>query len=325
MATKVSTEESNAKPVSVTQVSAVTAAPSALVAQFSAAKPSALPLSTAKPSANTAKPSNTVRMLIDTRERAGGLTLYNVVLNLLQESGMDTAVISSDDIKREQLLRGDFCFVKKVEGEWKLVLIVERKTVSDLQASFTDGRLEEQKADLLRLRQEEGIPFVYLVEGSLKRDVNERSRINAALLKDYIEQMEMESILVKRPKTKEKTCLILFRYLHALQRNAPIRGVAMRALANKSKNTPDMWWTHALALVPGVSLETADEIARAFPTQSKLISGGPMRIRDMKRKNRRRYGESVETAVLEFVGYTTRVRNVQSELDIDYEPSLEPK
>lgn len=251
-----------------------------------------------------------VRLLIDTRERSGGLTLYSYVSRLLTECQIDPKLISSDDVKREQLLFGDFCFLKKVDGEWQLKLVVERKTIGDLQASFTDGRLEEQKAYLLELRKTHNIPIVYIVEGDLQLDCNDRSHIRPELLESYLVQLDLESIPVKRPQTPEETCVILFEYVKALQRNAPIKGVPMCALAGKSRLTSDCWWANALALIPRVSLEVAEQIAEAYPTQARLLSSGPNRIRELKRsKTNRRLGEAIEIAVLESVGHNVRLDN----------------
>jgi hypothetical protein len=137
--------------------------------------------------------------------------------------------------------------------------------------------------------------------------------------------LDIESIPVKRPQTPQETCVILFEYIRALQRNAPIKGVPMCALAGKSRLTPDTWWANALALIPRVSLEVAEQIAAEYPTQSKLLSSGPSRIRELKRaKTNRRLGEAVEVAVLESVGHNVRLDNDDDFWKLSDEPPKTP-
>jgi len=62
--------------------------------------------------------------------------------------------------KCEQLNVGDYLFQDK-EGNVRLV--VERKTIADLQSSLKDGRFREQRSRLLELN----CKIVYIIEGKL--------------------------------------------------------------------------------------------------------------------------------------------------------------
>lgn len=63
----------------------------------------------------------------------------------------------------ENLIVGDFLF-KDGSGESKLV--IERKSIADLQSSIKDGRFREQRTRLL----ETGIKIIYIIEGKISDD-----------------------------------------------------------------------------------------------------------------------------------------------------------
>lgn len=63
----------------------------------------------------------------------------------------------------EALNVGDYCFINK---EGMKVLIIERKTISDLKSSLADGRFREQRGRLLDL----GIKIIYIIEGAIPMD-----------------------------------------------------------------------------------------------------------------------------------------------------------
>ena len=63
----------------------------------------------------------------------------------------------------ENLIVGDFLF-QDSNGEPKL--IIERKSIADLQSSLKDGRFREQRTRLL----ETGIKIIYIIEGQISDD-----------------------------------------------------------------------------------------------------------------------------------------------------------
>jgi ERCC4-type nuclease len=68
------------------------------------------------------------------------------------------------DIKQQQLPVGD-AWLLNAEGQ--PLLVVERKTTADFEASFLDGRYREQRTRLLAFCQEKKAKALYILEGGL--------------------------------------------------------------------------------------------------------------------------------------------------------------
>ncbi len=92
-------------------------------------------------------------IIIDNRERD--------LIELIQDSSLDF------DFQVQQLDIGDIHFVNRETKE--LILIIERKTYSDLSSSVTDGRYREQKQRLLHSISQ-NVRKIYVFEGDKMRD-----------------------------------------------------------------------------------------------------------------------------------------------------------
>lgn len=65
-------------------------------------------------------------------------------------------------VECNNLFCGDFI----IEIDNKPILVIERKTLSDLVASIKDGRYRVQKANLTEHYKDKGIPVMYIIEGT---------------------------------------------------------------------------------------------------------------------------------------------------------------
>jgi crossover junction endonuclease MUS81 len=109
---------------------------------------------------------------------------------------------------------GDFQIV--YDGE--ITLIVERKSLSDLQASVKDGRWREQKA---RCMAHPCAKFVYIIEGSttgiLKDDTPVRKMINSCLINSVL----VDSVSFFTTKNVSETAELLIAKIHRIKRSLP--------------------------------------------------------------------------------------------------------
>ena len=98
-----------------------------------------------------------MKIIIDERER----DLYDKCLSIIQEN-----VKVDFQLSKEVLPLGDI-FIKTPNDN--SLILIERKSLSDLLASIKDGRYEEQS---YRLIHSSGIPrhsIIYIIEGSLSQ------------------------------------------------------------------------------------------------------------------------------------------------------------
>jgi ERCC4-type nuclease len=91
------------------------------------------------------------------------------------------------EVISKQLDIGDF----QVVTSGNPVLVLERKTISDLEASIKDGRYREQKCRLLALRST-GCKLLYLIEGAFK--YNEDTPRNKIMTGSVINTMIRDQI-----------------------------------------------------------------------------------------------------------------------------------
>jgi len=115
----------------------------------------------------------------------------------------------------EQLPLGDII----INDGQKDVIIIERKTLSDLAASIKDGRYEEQSYRL------NGIPhhnhnIIYLIEGDLQRFNTFRERIDKQTLYSAMVSIHFyKGFSVMRSNSIEETALIICNMAHKLNKD----------------------------------------------------------------------------------------------------------
>ena len=95
-----------------------------------------------------------MHIIIDERER----DLYDKIDNIVNLSGNNTTI----QISREVLPLGDILI--RTDGQRNVVLI-ERKSFSDLLASIKDGRYEEQSYRLIHTGEYSPHNIIYMIEG----------------------------------------------------------------------------------------------------------------------------------------------------------------
>jgi len=203
----------------------------------------------------------------------------NLVDSLLepeqQASTSDKQGSSGEWFSFEQLEHGDFQF-------WyqdKLVYILERKTIADLQASIKDGRYKNQKASVLQLIRKE--QFFYILEGSTKFAMNAKASdkpVHGAIINNLLR----DHIGFFYTKTTEEThqliCSIYHRlkeqpsvYLDAinLEKQPEYKEQIITTSRNKMETSSDCW-KYQLCQIPEISEKTAEAILQTFPTCSSF-------------------------------------------------------
>jgi len=244
-----------------------------------------------------------IELVIDTRER-------ELIENLKK----------TNKIIVEQLDVGDILF--RQDGE--TVLVIERKSVSDLKASICDGRGREQKARLLGSTPKHRI--MYLIEGSLNKSLDYKisglpvstlvgSLVNTQL-RDGIKVYKTASIdestnflcklhdkLIKDGDNyfkDEEQCVSASKYSSTLKKQ------------KKANMTPQVWLIAQLSLIPQVTEKVANVIAEQYPTVKDLIleyESTPEHLREklltdlkfpLKNGKSRRVGDKISSRIYQF-------------------------
>lgn len=187
--------------------------------------------------------------------------------------------------KLKNLEQGDFIIRDKDEN---ILLIIERKTISDLLSSVKDNRYVEQSERYSRL----DIPsnkIIYLIEGNYHN-----------FHKDSIEFKTIYSCIFSLNYTKgftvlftesvNSTCTIIEEYLNRLIENK-ISSKFKLNLVKKQTITKENIDSYMLNLVPGIGLQTAKEILsntnKSFYEFWKQIKNSEIDLESIKIKNRK--------------------------------------
>ena len=206
-----------------------------------------------------------IKLVIDTREKQ--------LINTLKQQ---------TEYEIEQLNLGDIIFKKEEE----IILIIERKTISDLRASICDGRYREQKMRLMGNFKTNRI--VYLVEGNEfgRLELGEKikgiptsnllcSLINTQL-RDNIKVYKTNNIFESVNfilKLKDKLEKDLDIYFQEKEKEITANDYAcVIKKCKKSNMTSKVWFISQLALIPQVSETIAIEIVEKYKNVIQLIS-----------------------------------------------------
>lgn len=186
---------------------------------------------------------------------------------------------------------GDISFYK----DGKLILVIERKSVSDLDASIKDGRHREQKARLLAsgLKSDR---IIYLIEGVIKKNPT-------VLFGAMINTMFRDGLRVFKTVSIEETAIFIQRLYTKLESDdegiltefatqeisrgpmTPLEYSATLKVKKKENLTPLVWYIHQLASIPRISINIAGEIANVYPTFYSLMEAYRSQPDDTIREN----------------------------------------
>lgn len=155
-------------------------------------------------------------------------------------------------------------------------LIIERKTVADLEASVVDGRYREQRSRCMAFATEKSASFVYILEGPLIGN-----RLSTVALTKYITRLCIRyHIPVLRTNTLEETaelCKVLEDQWatdpSVFEQPATLSYVETRG-ATRQANTDDpvVFAASVLACCRGVSVSISQDLLRAFGSLQGVIA-----------------------------------------------------
>lgn len=167
-------------------------------------------------------------------------------------------------------------------------IIIERKTISDLNSSIKDGRYKEQKLRLKTAANNDSIRICYLLEGLIP--YNDKFISKIPILGFYNNTMIRDNIIVFRSISIEESCEIIKHIYDKLEKNEEIfiksqikenildninseeiEYANTLKLKKKENITGNVFFMETLALIPGVSINMSSVIVNKYGTLMNLI------------------------------------------------------
>lgn len=161
-------------------------------------------------------------------------------------------------VESKSLDIGDVCFM---DSSGNHLLIVERKTVSDLKASLRDGRWEEQKE---RIKSNRGTAIVvYVIEG--------RPSVEPWYVSCILGSQIRDGICVINTADVEGTLFVIKKMWEKMGNgdwvnSSESKQFGTRRIKKSDNNTPTEIWKSQLACIPRLSLDMAKKIVEVYPT-----------------------------------------------------------
>ena len=216
-----------------------------------------------------------MELVLDCRER----DLYNACASLIKTNdNLKDIKLSSKNLELGDII------IKDSENE---LLIIERKSISDLIASIKDGRYTEQSFRLNAL-EHHNHNIIYLIEGSISKNHFEKQMVFSAMFSmnyykgfSVFRSFNMEEsayiicnavLKIKKEKTKEP---FYKNSVNELQTEMePKEEPKYCSVIKKQKNaniTPDNFGEIVLCQIPSVNSVTAIAIMKEYKTINNLI------------------------------------------------------
>lgn len=180
-------------------------------------------------------------------------------------------------------------------------LVIERKTIRDLQASIIDGRYREQKQRILTYCQEKEALPMYILEGSW---FSGTGKIAPAALMKLIARAQCKNniAIIHTQHLGETTEVIqaLHAYFQEDETNflpetekvlRAIDGIHVQKKANAA--SPSFFATSCLAQCTGVSVKMAESIVKHFKTWDNLMAADSKSIECIVQDTGRKIGPAV--------------------------------
>ena len=193
------------------------------------------------------------------------------------------------------------------------IIIIERKTITDLDQSICDNRYRDQKKRLLDNYDRKCI--MYIIEGAIYTQFGNISKFNVSydrikgavintLIRDDLKVMSVKDV----NETAEFICDVAKRveknpekYTNTDESTTP----TIKNMSRHTKNsyvTKEAFVTMTLCNIPGVSNNTAFAIIKHYRTIQNLIETGNINdIAELKLSSGRRIGVKVATQVCSFI------------------------
>ena len=223
------------------------------------------------------------------------------------------------NLSQEYLELGDIIF----RDETKDILVIERKTMSDLYSSIQDGRYKEQKIRLMNHYSRNQI--VYIIEGTISSNTKFFKKAKPITDGALLNMAFRDKLNVIRTKDIGETCSILYKIGGKIIKNpeffknenekesniSKINYLDTIKICKKDNMTPKLCNIVQLSQIPGVSKQMGETIIEKYGSLSHLILEYT-KLTDLKDKlellknielTNRKIGPVISKRIYEFLFY----------------------
>lgn len=189
-------------------------------------------------------------------------------------------------------------------------IVIERKTIRDLEASILDGRYREQRGRILAFCHEQGAQPVYVLEGPYS---SASGRLAPTTLTKYVNRLVLRYQIpvihtVSLQDTADWLRVVLEQWKEdptALQRTTELVKVSDGIHVQKKANAgdPRQFLLQCLVQCPGISVKMAEQLTAAFPTWENLLSASKAELQEVK-VGARRVGPAVAQRLYDLLHYS---------------------
>ena len=223
------------------------------------------------------------------------------------------------NLSQEYLELGDIIF----RDESKDILVIERKTMSDLYSSIQDGRYKEQKIRLMNHYSRKQI--VYIIEGTISSSTKFFKKAKPITDGALLNMAFRDKLTVIRTKDIGETCSILYKIGGKIIKNpeffknenekesniSKINYLDTIKICKKDNMTPKLCNIVQLSQIPGVSKQMGEIIIEKYGSLTHLILEYT-KLNDLKDKleflknielTNRKIGPVISKRIYEFLFY----------------------
>jgi ERCC4-type nuclease len=199
----------------------------------------------------------------------------------------------------------------------KGALLIERKTIRDLEASILDGRYREQKARLMAYCEEKGAIPMYILEGSyfttsgrlgpqalMKIVARLQCKYKIAVLhtQSLAETSQVIEALHSQFQTDPDNFTPLLQTNTTLHESEPVSARNTIHVQKKANATdPRYFATASLAQCPGLSPKMAEVLTGHFKSWNQIHNATQKEIEEVVQPNGRRIGPAVAARLYELL------------------------
>ena len=190
---------------------------------------------------------------------------------------------------------------------WIGDLIIERKSIRDLEASILDGRYREQRGRILAHCQENNVKPMYILEGGLS---SHTGRLTTSVIMKFINRLVFHyNIPVVQTGSLKETAELLKAIVEqqqekpeSLQRKTDLVKVAEGLHVQKKANAqdPQQFSIAAIMQCPGVSVKMAEALVTVFGSL-KGVMGAPVKDIENVKVGARKVGPVVSKRLNELL------------------------